>query len=475
MAQPQPGAHFDPTAQTVVIEQVTITDVDVAREARRWTTGERGPVIDDLDHLAEADLTAYVTSAMRMGAHALSVAGQAYESQSLGRMVQEVGAKTAESATRSAELTERVVRDATSAVTKAADEAKKAILEADAVSRKEFTDSVTQAKGDLHAEMRRIFGGERPELVDRIQPLLDKFGADLEGKVNASANELLTRAVKQLDPSDPTSPMAKHTARLDAQQEELTRRLNQNHTDLTNKVNELSSALKVREATTALAKVTPIKGDSFAALINTVMADIAGGLGGEYQDTSTTAGALPRCRKGDGVLTTDDGAARVVIEMTDSSRRDWGAYLDEAERNRSAGAALGIVRTRDQNEGSTVRVIGRRRVVLAFDPETDDPDLARTVVLLLRAAALSASVRMGEHEIATAEEKIAEAVEHLAKIDSIKKIAGTIQGNAQKIDRQCDGISSAIRRLLDQALNALAGADSPLRTVAGQHARDGAA
>ncbi len=45
-------------------------------------------------------------------------------------------------------------------------------------------------------------------------PLLDKFGAGLDEKVRSSTEELLTKAAKQFDPSDPTSPIAKHAADL---------------------------------------------------------------------------------------------------------------------------------------------------------------------------------------------------------------------------------------------------------------------
>ena len=50
-------AHFDETATAVVIERLTVRDKDVAREAQRWTAGERGPIVDDPDTLAAADLS----------------------------------------------------------------------------------------------------------------------------------------------------------------------------------------------------------------------------------------------------------------------------------------------------------------------------------------------------------------------------------------------------------------------------------
>lgn len=51
--------------------------------------------------------------------------------------------------------------------------------------------------------------------------MLDKFSTDLDAKVKAGTSDLLSKAAKQFDPSDPTSPMAKHAAELDARQQKL--------------------------------------------------------------------------------------------------------------------------------------------------------------------------------------------------------------------------------------------------------------
>ncbi|NOP97042.1 MULTISPECIES: hypothetical protein [Mycolicibacterium] len=69
----------------------------------------------------------------------------------------------------------------------------------------------------------------------------------------------------------------------------------------------------------------------------------------------------------------------------------------------------------------------------------------------------------GSHQIVTAEEKVTEALDQLAKLDEVKKAAGSIQKNATKIDGTCTLINSGIHRLLSDALAALtdAGSDSP--------------
>ena len=116
---------------------------------------------------------------------------------------------------------------------KAAADAKRAITDADEVTRKHLAEAVASTKQDHARETRRIFGGDNPELLERLQPVLDKFSAALEKQVTTSTGELLAKATKQFDPSDPTSPMAKHAAALAAQQEQFPKQIEKGQTELT--------------------------------------------------------------------------------------------------------------------------------------------------------------------------------------------------------------------------------------------------
>lgn len=450
-------ARFDAKGQAIVIDTMAINNPAVIDEARHWTTGRRGDLPDELIGVCNADVTTFVREAITLGSRVLASTAHTAETRLLETMVKGVGEQTAQASKQAAELTERAAKDASSTVTRVAADAKKAITEAEVTNCKEITAAVGQATKTLVDETRRLFGGEHPELLERLRPLLDSFAKSLETQVSSGTTELLAKAAKQFDPSDPTSPMAKHTASLAVSQKEFTERIEKNHLALAAKVDELTTALKVQQATTTLAKVTPIKGGSFEAQVHGLMNGIAAGLGDEYQDTTNKVGHLPRCKKGDGVLDVND-QARVLIEVTDSRRMVWNDYFDEAERNRATLASLGIVRTIDQNAGQSIRVLGSRRVVIAFNPDTDDPELLRTVVMLLRTVAIAASVRTGSEEVQTAEEKITEALAQLAKIDAMKKLASAIQTNAAKIDSGCTAVSTSIHRLLDEALTALAGA-----------------
>ncbi len=94
-------------------------------------------------------------------------------------------------------------------MTAASEQAGKAITEVDAASRKSFEETVAAARTQLCGDLQRLFAGENPQLVESLQPILAKFGSDLDSKVAQQTTELLAKAAKQFDPTNPTLPMAK--------------------------------------------------------------------------------------------------------------------------------------------------------------------------------------------------------------------------------------------------------------------------
>ena len=188
------------------------------------------------------------------------------------------------------------------------------------------------------------------------------------------------------------------------------------------------------------------------------MEGIATGLGDEYAATGGATGTIQRCYKGDGVLTVGGGQTRVVVEMHDSTdRRIWNVYLEISERNRKAAASIGIVRSAAQNKGQAIRVLGPRRVIVAFDPMCDNTDLLRTVVQLVRTAAIAASSRRDVEGLETAEESIQAAINLLEGINRIRKASGSVRRSADVIDKACNTVQTGIARHLGVALDALSG------------------
>lgn len=458
--QPPAAASYDPTIPAVVVHDLRITDVTVVAEAHRWSSGQRGQAVEAVD-LAGVDLTPFVRQSLTIGSHAITAAGGAQDKFDLERLVNEVGTRTAESSAKAAEVSSRAAATAAEAVGKAAEAARASMATADAATRKAFADTVAAANQSLHDQLGRIFGGESPELLDKLRPVLASFGRELDTKIGKQTGELLEKAARQFDPADPTSPMAKHAAALREQQDALSQTLRTQHATIASKVDELATAVKVnaaaKDSADRTARITTLKGSTYADGVHSVLHDIAAGLGDEYSDTSSMTGALSRCKKGDGLLSIDGGSASVVVEMTDSIRPSWNDYLDVAEQNREAGASLGLVRAAEQNCGQSIRVLGARRIVLVFDPTLDDPELLRSVLQLLRVAAIAAASRHDAEGLATAEERIAEAQLVLEKVNTIRKASGAIRQGADKIDRESNAVQTTITRLLGQALDALAG------------------
>ncbi len=461
------GAHFDRDVPAVVIRELAVTDPTVVAESHRWSDGHRGAVVGDND-MANADLSAFVTQALAIGAHAIASAGGVQDTFNLEGLVSDVGARTAEASTKAAKATGEVLIKAAAALEQASADARKAITEAGLTARKSFSDNVDGAKKALTDEINRLIGGDNPELLIRITPMLEAFSSNLNERVAKQTTELIANAARQFDPSDPTSPMAKHNVELREQQTRLTTSLQQNHQALEAKVDELTTVARAAEQAVArTARSTTLKGEAYAQGTHRVMREIAAGLGDEYTDTGAQPGLIPRCKKGDGLLAIAGGTGNVVLEMTDSDRTGWPDYLSDAERNRLAAASLGLVPTVDLNGGHGVRCLGQRRIVMAFNPECDDPELLRTVIQVLRLGAIAVGSRQDAAEIETALEKIGEAVKLLTKIDDIKRLAGLIKTNATKIDLESEGVRTTLDRLLTQAQTALAGAaDSSSNHVA---------
>ena len=205
----QQGAHYDNRRRAIVIDRLDVTDQAVLTESCSWSEGRRGPSVP-AEEMTGVDLSAFVTQALTVGAHAISSAGGVQETFNLEGLVHEVGERTADAAAQAAKATAEVTTKAAADMESAATAARKAITEAGTVARQSFSDNVDGAKKSLSEEIQRLVGGEHPELLTRLAPLLEKFGRDLDERSDKQTSALIDKVVRQFDPADPTSPMSKH-------------------------------------------------------------------------------------------------------------------------------------------------------------------------------------------------------------------------------------------------------------------------
>lgn len=445
MTTHRPQAHIDPRRNRLVIEALTISTDAVLTEARHWSTGSRGEPVD-LAAMADADLAPFVEQALAVGAHALASAGGTQQSVAVHKLISEAEERTTKATEAAAKQTERAVARASETLTRSTAE-----------TAKQLTTSIEDANRRLGADLTKLLGGEDSELVRRLQPLLDKVMDEHRRQTATETTSLLEKVSRQFNPADPTSPMAQQMRALSEAQAEQTRALQVQQETLATKVDQVVTALQVKRAHTDVVSRTALKGATYEEHVHPVIAELAAGFGDEYTETGTVTGLRSRNKKGDGVLAVSGGDVRVVIEMTDSERPTWSDYLRNAEENRGAAASLGLAKSRDQLGGQTLLTLGPRRLVLAFDPATDDPQLLRCALQLLRQAAEVAAARVDTGELASADEALTEALAKLEQLTRIKKHADNIRKGATAIETDTATLQTDLGRLVAKARTALAG------------------
>jgi hypothetical protein len=457
----QPTAYYDAIAAAVVITDVMITDPSVVAEAMHWSSGQRGAACEPVG-LAGVDLSPFVRQALNIGVQAIALAGGAQDKFELKQLINDVGERTSRAAADAASSTATLVDEATLAIRQASTDASKAVGEAGKLARAEFADSVKMAQVGLQDELRRLFGDDDPELQRRLNMVLEGFGQRVTQASAEKTEALFAKAARQFDPDEPTSPMARQICLLDKQQTELKANIDQKLGELGTQYEKLTAVVErtqaAKDARHAVEQGTTLKGATYEERVNAAMRDIADGLGDDYEATGSQPGKKGSSKKGDGVLRVQGGDAAVVVEMSDSLRRTWPDYLAAAEATRGAQASLGLVPNASLLQGSSVRCLGARRIVMAFDPETGDPELLRTVVQLLRIAAVAATSRVGNIGVRTADEKLNEALSTIERFDKIQRSANLIRQHANTIDVEAGSLQDLLQRILTEARTALAAA-----------------
>lgn len=455
----QPYVRFDQNLPSLVIHHLEVRDAVVVDQARRWMASLAQSAAGGAVDAESVDLTDFTRNAMVVGAHAIGAAGDTRAAVDLQALVAEVEQRTIAATKAATDGASVTATQAAEIIKLAAATAQTSIAEVDARSRKAFADNVAQARSAVTDEITRLVGGDDPELTRRLQSLLDKFGVDLGRQASQQTGELIRQVIERFDTTDPASPMSQLARAHSEQQQAATAVLTERQDRLAAKLDELTTAVTVatasNEVTARLTRATPLKGIGYADGVHATLRDIAAGLGDEYVDTSAVTGLVSRSKKGDGLLAIQGGDVKVVMEMSDSHRATWSDYLAEAERNRGAVAALGLVRSADQLGGELLLALGARRVVMVFDPEVDDPRVLRTVVQILRLAAQTTAADRSSGAVDAAEDKIGQALAALGRIETIRKTADAIRKSATKVDVESEKLEMELTRLLEQARGVL--------------------
>ena len=179
--------------------------------------------------------------------------------------------------------------------------------------------------------------------------------------------------------------------------------------------------------------------------------------------TGDTTGYERNNRKGDAVIELATGSglkARIVVEVKDKNMRkeDWELEAKGARRNRGAEGFIGICRTTDQmpSGGQRVWVPDLKTVVVAFDPETDEPELIKNLYNFVKLSTLSVHSVIDDEASHKLMQHLKGALKTVGDFDNAEKNLSSIKIATRNLERALSVIRGNLEDTLLSAQNVLA-------------------
>lgn len=197
-----------------------------------------------------------------------------------------------------------------------------------------------------------------------------------------------------------------------------------------------------------------------------VISQLATASGDEALRTGQTAGLIKNCMKGDVTLAVNKLAARghvvnVVFEAksTAMSREDWRKELNLAMTNRAAEVSVAVVQFIDQMPSkSRVSIQDNQQLLVAFDPETDEPAVLGCIYNIAKAYAVSRSLEGTQVSFKVIQEALEHLQSSLSDLESIEGAVRTARKSLEKIDSARIGIKGTLENQ-SQRLSGLIGSN----------------
>jgi hypothetical protein len=300
-------------------------------------------------------------------------------------------------------------------------------------------DSVLESVRDEVEEMTA--GEDSPFRVAMLTSLTTAQKAireDIQGQVAKQKKEI----AELLDPADPTSPLRALSEKIDG---------------IGRVINEVQIEVASKKAIEAEVAIGTSKGFAYEEVAVRSVQIVAGLAGDDCEHTGNVTGRVPRSKMGDGVVDVKVGAkvySRIVVEAKNKAltKSEWEKEAAGSKENRAATGFLGMCKNiDDMPNGSRVLILDEQSIVIAFDPEVDDPNLLGLVYQMVRMATLSSTGQLDEVNVAEVKRAIDDAIKSLEKFDNITKSAAAVKNSADSIVKEANAIRTAISTNLGTA------------------------
>ena len=269
-----------------------------------------------------------------------------------------------------------------------------------------------------------------------------------------------------LDIANPTSPLRQVSMTLTGQIEKLDDVWSQKWGDT------FSAISKIQESITKENAIAPIVEDSskggmvYEDDVFVVFQDICSAMGDDCEQTGKKVGLIPRQKWGDAVSELKIGSevhARIAMEAQNSklTKVAWEKECERSKANRGAKGFIGLCKhLDDMPNANRILMLKDQSVVLAFDPEVDNPDLLRLTYQFVKMNTLSGAGVINELNIAEVNRCLEDAIRGLEKFNSISTKARSIYRIAAEIEDEANSLKKFTSGHLSSARSAMK-IDSP--------------
>lgn len=221
---------------------------------------------------------------------------------------------------------------------------------------------------------------------------------------------------------------------------------------VTDKIDEVKAKVDAIETRRLLIVNSTKKGLPYEDAVFGVLAQFAGASGDEAIQTGQTWGLIKNCMKGDVTVAVNKLASRghnvnVVFEAKSMSmsRLEWRKELDLAMTNRAAQVSVAVVQHVDQMPSKTrVSIQDNQQLMVAFNPETDDPAVLGCIYNIAKAYAISRTLEGTQVSFKVIQEALEHLQTSLSDLESIEGAVRSARKSLEKIDSARIGIKGTI-------------------------------
>jgi len=294
------------------------------------------------------------------------------------------------------------------------------------------------------------------EILSKVNEKLDTFAKEMHRVIGQSSTNI-----------NETFSMDSENSPLKALKSDLIESSQNLNKQVTDKIDAVNAKVEAINTKRQIIMNSTKKGLPFEDSVFEVLAQIATASADEAIKTGQTSGLIKNCKKGDVTVSVNKLASRghnvnIVFEAKSMamSRDEWRKELNLAMTNRAAEISVAVVQTVDQMPNkSRTSIQDNQQLLVAFDPEFDDPAVLACIYNVAKAYAVSRSLEGTQVNFKVIQEAVQQLQFSISDLESIEGALKTSHKALEKIDSARINIKGTIQNQ-SQRLSSLIGCNS---------------